>query len=166
VDHITEKRPDRRERSSVMLNSVYHLTTDVLYLSYRYYWDDWNLQSNTFDFKYRNEIGGGSFLQPHVRLYTQTSARLFTVGLIQGAPLPDFASSDQRLSAFNSVTLGLTYGFHPGGSPGEFTVRAEYIHQFGHLHFGEGEAEGPPAAPDPFPPLDIGTLTAGYTVSF
>ncbi|MGH7742110.1 MAG: DUF3570 domain-containing protein [Candidatus Eiseniibacteriota bacterium] len=169
-DHLTEKRPEARRRNSVLASSVYHLTQDVMYFSYRYYWDEWSVQSHTLDARYRAEIGNESFLQPHVRFYTQTAAKFFTLGLASGAPLPEFASSDQRLSQFNSMTLGLTYGFKPRGYPGEWTVRAEYIRQFGHLNLGpaggEGGEEGAPATPDPFPPLDIGTLTAGYTVSF
>lgn len=174
VDHLTEKRPETRLRNSVLASSVYHLTKDVLYASYRYYWDDWNLQSHTLDFRYRSELGGESFLQPHLRYYTQTAAKFFTLGLAQGEPLPDFASSDQRLSQFQSITLGLTYGFRMPNRPGEWTIRAEYIRQFGHLNTGptgggdgeDGGGGGAPAAPDPFPPLEIGTITAGYTVSF
>jgi hypothetical protein len=171
VDHLTEKRPETRLRNSVLASSIYHLTTDVMYLTYRYYWDDWKVQSHTLDFKYRTELGGESFLQPHLRYYTQTAAKFFTLGLIQGAPLPDFASSDQRLSQFQSVTLGLTYGFKMPGRPGEWTIRGEYIRQFGHLNLAPAESEGgeeggAPVMPDPFPPLEIGTITAGYTVSF
>jgi hypothetical protein len=167
VDHLTEKRPDSRRRMNVMANSVYHLKRDVAYASYRYYWDDWGLRSHTLDFRYRGELPGGNFLQPHVRVYTQNSADFFTLGLVSGTPLPSFASSDQRLSSFNSMTLGLTYGFHVTGAPGEFTMRAEYIRQFGHVRLGSGEGEeNASSSPDPFPPLDIGTITAGYTISF
>jgi hypothetical protein len=171
VDHLTEQRPETRLRNSVLASSIYHLTTDVMYLTYRYYWDDWKVQSHTLDFRYRTELGGESFLQPHLRYYTQTAAKFFTLGLIQGDPLPDFASSDQRLSQFQSVTLGLTYGFKMPGRAGEWTLRGEYIRQFGHLNVAPAESEGgegggAPVMPDPFPPLEIGTITAGYTVSF
>jgi hypothetical protein len=167
VGSLTELRPDTRQRSDVLASSVYHLARDVLYTSYRYYWDDWGVQSSTLDIKYRSELQNESFLQPHFRLYTQSAADFFTLGLMSGAPLPEFATSDQRLSHFNSVTLGLTYGFKVPGQPGEFTVRGEYIGQFGHLNLGPTqEEEGAPVTPDAFPPLNIGTLTASYSVSF
>ena len=176
VDHLTEKRPESRLRNSALVSSVYHLTQDVLYLTYRYYWDDWKLTSHTVDMKYRYEMGGESFLQPHLRYYTQTAANFFTLGLVQGAPLPQFASSDQRLGQFQSLTFGLTYGFKMPRQPGIWTIRAEYIRQFQHWNVGGGEGGdggeegggggGPPPQPDAFPPLEIGTVTAGYTVSF
>ena len=168
VGHVTELRPASRQRTDVLGSSVYHLDRDVVYVSYRYYWDDWHVRSNTLDFRYRNERENGSFLQPHVRLYTQTAAEFFTLGLENGAALPEFATSDQRLSHFNSVTLGLTYGFKLPNYPGEFTVRGEYIGQFGPVNLNAGEAgdEGAPVTPDAFPPLNIGTLTAVYTLTF
>lgn len=169
ISFLTENRPDRRQRYNVTGSSVYHLLDDVFYASYRYYWDDWQLTSHTVDLRFRHELGNDSFLQPHLRFYTQSAAKFFTLGLVQGAPLPDYASSDQRLSHFNSVTLGLTYGFKPRGYPGEWTVRAEYIAQFQKVNLTPAEgADGEPVqtAPDAFPLLNIGTLTAGYSLSF
>jgi hypothetical protein len=173
LTHLTELRPSTRQRTDLLASSVYHLSRDILYVSYRYYWDDWGLRSHTLDLKYRAELGN-TFIQPHLRAYTQTAADFFTLGLANGAPLPAFASSDQRLAHFNSLTAGLTYGFRLPGYPGEFTVRAEYIGQFDHLHLnavggegGEGgEESGGPVTPDPFPPLSIGTLTFSYSRSF
>ena len=158
----------------MLASSVYHLTQDVLYATYRYYWDDWNVQSHTIDFKYRNELGGESFWQPHLRYYTQTAAKFFTLGLINGAPLPDFASSDQRLEPVPEPHVRADLRIQDaGGTPASGRCAREYIRQFQHLNLGPsgggGGEEGAPATPttpDAFPPLDIGTLTAGYTVSF
>ena len=57
VGQITENRPTRRNRRDILTSSVYHLTRDILYLSHRYYWDDWGVTSNTVDLKYRHELG-------------------------------------------------------------------------------------------------------------
>jgi len=176
VGHLTELRPSSRQRTDVLGSSVYHLARDILYASYRYYWDDWGLRSQTLDFKYRAELGGEVFLQPHVRFYTQSDADFFTLGLVNGAPLPTHASSDQRLSHFNSVTAGLTYGFKLPGYAGVFTVRGEYIGQFERVNLvqepgeaeeeGEEENGGAPVTSDAFPRLNIGTLTISYSLSF
>jgi hypothetical protein len=101
----TEKRPSTRERRSLLASSVYHLTDDVLALSYRYYRDDWQVRSHTFDTRYRLELGGDRYLEPHLRYYT-----------------------------LKSVTVGATYGFRIADLPGEWIVRAEYIGQFGNGH--------------------------------
>jgi len=173
VGQVTEKRPEQRWRNSVTGSSVYHFQENVLYLSYRYYWDDWSVHSHTVDLRYRYELPDLSFLQPHVRFYTQTQASFFTFGLPNGAPLPEFATADQRLGPLRSFTLGGTYGVHIPNHPGELTIRAEWIHQWGNGPMLNGppvsggeETEGGPQQFSLFPPLDIGTLVVGYTLGF
>jgi hypothetical protein len=161
---VTEKRPSTRMRSDVLASSVYHLSRDVFYASYRYYWDDWNLRSSTIDLKFRHELENQAWVQPHVRFYTQTPASFYRSNLLDGAPLPVFASSDYRLGPLKTLTLGATYGFHVTDYPGEFSVRAEYIVQWGRNH--PAEATGVQQSYDLFPPLNIGSLTATYSVQF
>jgi hypothetical protein len=167
VGQITENRPARRDRRDVLTSSVYHLTRDVLYLSHRYYWDDWGVRSNTFDLKYRRELGdltlGDSiYIQPHVRYYSQSQADFFTFGLIQGAILPAFVSSDERLGPLRTATLGATLGFKAPGTPGEWSIRAEYIRQFGKGH--PSNVVGVQRDFDLFPAVSIGSLVVAYSV--
>jgi len=164
VGDLTDKRPDTHTRNSVLVNSVYHLTEDVLYTSYRYYWDDWNVRSSTLDFKYRLEFGNETFLEPHLRYYTQSSSSFFRSGLIQGEPLPEFATSDYRLGPLATTTVGATYGFRPPGSPSEWTVRFEYIRQVGDSH--PADAVGVQAGYDLYPTVNTGTVVIGYHLDF
>jgi len=164
VGQLTEKRPSTRNRSDILTNSVYHLTDDVLYLTYRYYWDDWGVRSNTFDVKYRHELEDNRYLQPHVRFYSQTPAEFFQFGLIKGLPAPNFATSDYRLGPLRTLTIGTTYGFQLADYPGEFSLRAEYIRQWGDGH--PADAVGVQRTFDLFPSLSIGSLTAGYSIQF
>jgi hypothetical protein len=161
---VPESRPSSRERADVLGSSVYQLGGDVLYLSYRRYWDDWSVQSHTFDVKYRHELGSGTFVEPHLRYYRQTPASFFRFGLVQGTPLPPFATSDYRLGPLRTVTVGGTYGFRIPDAPGEWTVRAEYIGQFGNGHPKDGI--GALRQFDLFPTVNIGTLVVGYSVAF
>ena len=55
LPYVYEKRPDSRQRNNLFFRTAHHLTEDVIHFSYRYYWDDWDITSNTFDFKYRSE---------------------------------------------------------------------------------------------------------------
>lgn len=159
-----EKRPATRERQSLLASSVYHLTDDVLSLSYRRYRDDWQVRSNTFDLRYRRELGAGRYLEPHLRYYSQSAASFFRAGLVDGAPLPDFATADYRLGTLSSATIGATCGFRIPGRPGEWTVRAEYIGQFGDGH--PADAVGVQRQFDLFPTVHIGSLLVGYSVEF
>jgi hypothetical protein len=164
VDLARERRPATRRRTDVLASSVYHLTQDVLYLSYRYYWDDWGVRSSTADLKYRRDLSTDSYLQPHLRLYAQAPADFFRAYLIQGVPLPSFASSDLRLGALKTVTLGLTYGFRLPDHPGTISLRGEYIRQWGRGH--PQDAFGALREVDLYPPVDIGSILVGYSVAF
>lgn len=160
----TEKRPSTRERRSLLASSVYHLTDDVLSLSYRHYRDDWQVRSHTFDARYRRELGSERYLEPHLRYYSQSAASFYRSSLVDGAPLPEFATADYRLGALSSVTFGATCGFRLPGRPGEWTVRAEYIRQFGEGH--PDTAVGIQRQFDLFPSVDIGSLLIGYSIEF
>ena len=179
VGQVTEHRPSSRARSNVEAGSTYHLDQDILYSSYRYYWDDWGIQSHTIDLKYRHDLNASTWVQPHLRGYAQTAAEFFTAGLPQGSALPAFASGDYRLGALRSGTLGATLGFHIPKSPGEYTLRFEYIHQWGKGDRSSGEVGdgGEPVGDHragvsetvthpAIAPLDIGTVLIGYTVGF
>ncbi len=161
---VTENRPAARNRNAVVGSSVYHLETDVLYASYRYYWDDWGVKSHTLDLKYHFDLPEHDYVLPHIRLYTQTEASFFHFALRIGEGLPSLASSDFRLGPLHSLTLGATYGFTLPDQPGEFTVRGEYIRQWGDGH--PANAIGVQQQLDLFPPEDIFDITAGYTVRF
>ena len=183
---LTESRPSTRDRRAALASAVYHQDANILYLEYRYYWDDWRVRSHTIDGRYLIALPGGTHLTPHLRLYTQDAAEFYAPKLDLNAPLPEFASSDYRLGPLNGVTFGASYGFQMPNSPGEWTVRAEYIRQWGrgpafpsNSEGGGGGAGGErPAQPaaaqaatdpqpiDTIPPLNIGSVVIGYTLHF
>jgi len=185
---LNEGRPRARDRRAALASAVYHQDSNILYLEYRYYWDDWRVRSHTADSRYLIALPGGSHVTPHVRVYTQEAADFYAPKLDLGQPLPEFASSDYRLGPLNGVTFGASYGFRMPNSPGEWTVSAEYIRQWGRgpafpTAGGEGGGGGgqPPdtrarpaaaqAITDPqpidtIPPLNIGSVVIGYTLRF
>ena len=134
LPYVYEKRPDSRQKNNIFFKTVHHLTEDVINFSYRYYWDDWEIKSHTLDFKYRYELAS-SYLQPHVRYYTQAAADFYVHNLVLGTDIDiagnvalDYASHDYRLAESETITLGLKYGV-PMGKDGEFSVRGEFITQ-------------------------------------
>jgi Protein of unknown function (DUF3570) len=160
---ITEKRPSSRERRSLQLNSTYHLPgEDIAYTSYRYYRDDWGVRSHTVDLKLRHDLNEHDWVQPHVRLYTQSSADFFHFGLAQEARIPAFVTSDERLGPLHTVTLGGTYGFRVPRYAGELSIRAEFIRQWGDGH--PASAIGAQRQFDLFPPVATGSLVVSYSV--
>lgn len=160
---LREKRPASRLRRDVLASSVYHHSDDVSYATYRYYWDDWGIRSHTIDLKLRHDLDETHFLQPHVRAYSQSAASFHRYALRAGDPLPAYASADYRLGDLRTVTLGTTWGFDLAGLPGLFTVRAEYLRQW-----GKGtptDAVGVQKQYDHAPAVHIGTLMVGWSVA-
>ena len=97
-----------------------------------------------------------------MRIYTQTAADFYRFGLIQGAPPPQYATSDYRMGALHSVTLGGTIGLAPDGRrrTSEWTVRAEYIGQFGDS--SPPGTVGVQTKIDLFPTVNVFSLVVNY----
>lgn len=160
LPYIYENRPDSRQRNNLFFRVAHHLTQDVIHLSYRYFWDDWGITSNTLDFKYRYEMGR-SYLQPHVRYYMQDAADFYRHNLVQGVDVDSSGnvllaevSSDSRLAKFTSNTLGLKYGYVLG-KDSELSIRGEFLKQT----FDDGNVSSIEETPD----LDAVILNIGYS---
>lgn len=127
--YVYENRPDTRSKQSLFALVKQDLGGHVLEGSYRYMTDDWGIASHTADLRVRFSMGEGRYLQPHLRWYTQTAADFYRTVLFDGTPLPEFASADYRLAAFDGVTVGFKYGWP--GKLGEWSLRAELYRQTG-----------------------------------
>ena len=127
-----ENRPDSRLSHAIYAKYVHQFEEDVINFSYRYFFDDWGITSHTFDARYRFEIGGGHYLQPHVRYYTQSAADFYKPFLTETednniSGISD-ASADYRLGELVTTTFGLLYGIE-FNQYHEFIIRAELMNQ-------------------------------------
>ncbi len=127
-DYLYESRPDKRTKQSVFAQAKYHFDKVILDVSYRYMWDDWEIDSHTLDTRFYIPFGDGSYLEPHLRFYQQTAAKFYQVFLIQGEALPEFASADYRIGEMTAYTLGLKYGMKLSGG-NDLSFRLEYYRQ-------------------------------------
>ena len=125
-----ENRPDDRTKHSFYAQAKYYMGGKVLDASYRYMTDDWDIDSHTLDMRLRWPLGERSYLEPHLRFYTQSEADFYTISLVDGVALPAFASADYRLGNFDALTAGLKYGWKTRGGT-EMSVRAELYRQSG-----------------------------------
>lgn len=164
VGQLTDQRPTSRSRNSLLASSAYHFTRDILYSSYRYYWDSWDVQSHTLDFKYRHDLADDWYVEPHLRFYQQSAANFYVGGLVDGAPLPAFATADYRLGDLTTITAGATFAFHVYDSPSQWTVRAEYIRQAGDS--SPPGVIGVQRGFDLAPPIDTISVVLGYSLPF
>jgi len=131
-DNIYEHRPDSRVKQSVYAQSLYHFDSSVLDVSYRYMWDDWEIDSHTIDTRFRIPLGDAfgteSYLQPHFRIYQQSAAEFYQPFLIDGDTLPTYASADYRIGEMTTYTVGLKYGLLVNNGH-DLSFRLEYYRQ-------------------------------------
>ncbi len=162
IDYRYEKRPDTRTSTALFWKWQYHLPKDVVYVSYRYFTDDWGINAHTADVKYRYELGGGKYIQPHLRLYQQTAADFFRHSLVGLTDQPQYASSDLRLAEMTGRTIGVKYGMPL--MDGEFSVRLEQMTQEGESH--PSDAIGIQQSYDLYPTLTATIFQLGYRFKF
>lgn len=122
--YLFEGRPDERTKHSVYGQAKYYMNGKVLDASYRYMTDDWEIDSHTVDLRFRWPLGDRSYLEPHVRFYSQTHADFYRTSLDSTAPLPLLASADYRLGEFDAITFGVKYGWKTE-SGNEWSARVE-----------------------------------------
>ena len=131
----------------------------VLDASYRYMTDDWDIDSHTFDTRYRIPIGERSYIEPHFRYYTQTEADFYALSIVDGDPLPAHASADYRLGDFDAITAGLKYGWQTDGGS-RYSLRAEFYQQRGDIP--SGLLFGNQVGRETYPDLDAVILQISY----
>jgi len=163
LDYVYENRPDTRAKHSVFWKTKYHRDNgNVIDFSYRYLWDDWEISSHTFDFRYRFPIGDRHYVEPHVRYYMQEEADFYQHSLTSGQALPEYASADPRLGSFDGITVGVKYGFKMAENS-EFSFRLEYYEQ-------QGDTVGSPVGIqndyDLYPDLEAFIAQVSYSYSF
>jgi hypothetical protein len=112
---VFENRPDSRTKHSVFTQYKHFFTGDVFDISYRYMFDDWEINSHTVDFRYRWKTSDTAFWRPHLRYYQQSEAEFFQPYYVNGeAPTAgdssSFATADYRLGEMTTYTVGLEYG--------------------------------------------------------
>jgi len=129
--YLYEARPDSRMKHSLYWQTKYALSNgDVIDGSYRFMLDDWGINSHTFDFRYRWQLGS-SYLEPHLRYYIQSEADFYKPYITETEYLAgnlQEATADYRLGDLDGMTVGLKYG-HKLDNDTEFNMRVEYYLQ-------------------------------------
>jgi hypothetical protein len=103
-----EKRPDSRERfiTYAGYNQFVDPLNGALELIYRFSHDTWSINAHTADLWWHQKLGSRLVLSPSFRYYYQTAADFYYPGLVSN-PLPDYYSSDYRLSEMQTFAYGL-----------------------------------------------------------
>jgi Protein of unknown function (DUF3570) len=163
-----ENRPDERVRHSLYWANKIHLTEDVIDFSYRYYTDDWDIDSHTLDLRYRYEFGDNMYFEPHLRWYQQSAADFYQLFISRSSQTTgsvvnlDYASADPRLAELTGTSFGLKYGIE-FSRYSEFNIRVEQYTQSYNVNSSDLPAlSGLDLAPD----LKAMTISVGYSFEF
>jgi hypothetical protein len=127
-EYLYEHRPDERTKHAFFGQTKYHFDNGILDASYRFMTDDWKIDSHTIDVRYLIPFENGHFIEPHLRLYTQSAAEFYQPFLEQVNVLPEYASADYRIGELDTYTVGIKYGM-PMGNGNNLAFRLEYYHQ-------------------------------------
>jgi len=138
VDYVFEHRPDQRTKQSLYAAFKVHILGDTLEASYRYMWDDWDVSSQTWETKYRLNLGH-FYIQPHYRLYKQSATNFYVDSLNTTDTTPKFASADYRLGELTTQTIGgkVSWQFGPDQA---LSLRLERYQQTGESDAAEVNA--------------------------
>ena len=111
VDYLYENRPRSRQRQSVYWGNKLALGPTVADASLRYYHDSWGINAITAEVSEQVPINRYLYVKPMARYYHQSAANFFQYYLLNSQTLPQYASSDSRLSRFNATTFGGRIGW-------------------------------------------------------
>lgn len=103
-----DQRPGRRDSLAwqTRYKRFFEKADAALSLDYRYFFDDWEVDSQTLGLAWQQNFGQYWSLTPSLRFYRQSAAEFY--GLVFAAlPEGEFYSSDYRLADFNANTYGL-----------------------------------------------------------
>jgi len=160
LPYLYENRPDSRTRQALFWQTVHHLSEDVIRVSYRHYRDDWGIDSDTVELKYRYVLGEHDYIQPRLRYYRQGAADFYAHGLYDGEPLPQYVTADYRQGEFDSITAGFRYG-HSFDRRSELNFRFDLMQQNSKVI---GTLVGDQLAQDVAPDLSALFVSVGYSV--
>lgn len=107
-DILPDTRPTARHASYLNASYKRHVrnVNGTVSIAYRYFSDNWGIDSETVDLSWRQNIGEHWAITPSIRNYHQASARFYQPTFDEATP-DGYVSNDFRLSDFNSNSYGI-----------------------------------------------------------
>ena len=101
---ISDIRPDERDQVSLLTRYRHHFeaVTGSLHADYRFYADDWDINSHTVDLAWYQNFLEWLTITPSIRWYSQSKADFYDTLLL--GVTPKHHSSDYRLSPYGAVS--------------------------------------------------------------
>ena len=130
-----ENYPRTRTSNAVALNMKYFLPyRAALGLGYRYYADDWDIESHTAQADYTHPFGKRWIVELIARYYTQSAAEFYS-DLFPRQDAQNFRARDKELSRFSDVSVGAGISYSLLGHPWGYIDRAEISFKYRRFWF-------------------------------
>lgn len=145
--NIRDDRPGQRNQLSWLTRYRKHFsrTGSTLHLDYRFYWDDWEINSHTLELALHQAFGDAFRIVPSLRYYSQSAADFYGP-FFDSAPA-GHASSDYRLSPFGAFSWRIKGETRLRGWPFGMDWRASVAYEryvsSGDLALGSVSVENP-----------------------
>jgi hypothetical protein len=104
--NVADNRPDTRNQFALITRYRRHFEsiTGTLHLDYRFYYDDWDINSHTVELAWYQPLFEVITITPSVRYYTQSQADFYGPFFTNALGAGDHASSDYRLSPYGALS--------------------------------------------------------------
>ena len=118
---VPENVPRTRSSRALNLRAIGDLgSRDAMRLSYRYFWDNWDVKSHTFEGGYSRYVGESFLLDGFLRHYRQGKASFYSDDAqVQNT----YVTRNRQLGTYNGNTLGgkVTYSWRK--VPGQYEIK-------------------------------------------
>jgi len=137
--NIPELHPAHRDRWDVFLRVNQYITNrSSLRLDYRYYTDDWNIDSHTIGGKLSQYVTDEFIIRYRYRYYTQTPAYFFRSDYIQPGGIGGFRTNDYRLGNYGAHLFGGQLAWQPHRIVGKVSFLRGAQFTLGYEHYFNG----------------------------
>ena len=105
---LQDNRPNERQQAALLTRYIRYFgeASGSMHLSYRYYHDNWSIDSHTLEASWNQEFSQSWLLTPSLRYYSQDKAYFYQPFFTQARD-DDIHSSDYRLASFGSIMVGI-----------------------------------------------------------
>ncbi len=119
--NVRDNRPDSRHQLSWLTRYRHHFdrVNGTLHADYRFYVDDWNMNSHTLELAWYQTLFDSIRLIPSIRYYTQSQAEFYGPYFDDSVEEGDHVSSDYRLSPYGALSWKLRAETYLRGWPFE-----------------------------------------------
>jgi hypothetical protein len=134
---VPERHPEKRQRRDAFVRASQYLNNrSSLKLSYRFYDDDWGIDSHELGAKLSQTVTHGVFASWEYRYYTQTPAKFWRAEYTSVDGIDGFLTGDYRMGPLASHLFGTALDVSLDGlapahpTIGRFGFRCEYERYF------------------------------------